>query len=113
MSSETTYSELIIGNEYIIKNDTIHKGIFIQKISYTGSKIIPIEKRTVYEQWYEIVTIWYMLFNIDNETKYFFENDKYYDVNIIKNNAIHARQQMENRSLNLILKRLINENFEW
>jgi hypothetical protein len=43
----------------------------------------------------------------------FYEIDYYYDPEKIRENAKKARQQMEERSLNMILKRLINEQFEW
>lgn len=36
----------------------------------------------------------------------------YYDVDKI-NNAKYARQQMEKRALDIILKRLVNEHFKW
>ena len=37
---------------------------------------------------------------------------RYYDPDIIKENAEKARQSMEKRTLDMILKRLINEDFE-
>ena len=37
----------------------------------------------------------------------------FYDTEEIRDNARKAVQSMEQRSLDLILKRLINENFEW
>jgi hypothetical protein len=36
-----------------------------------------------------------------------------YDLQEIRDNAQRARQQMEQRSLNIILKRLVNEEFQW
>jgi hypothetical protein len=43
----------------------------------------------------------------------FFEEDYYYDPEKIRDNAQQAREKMEQRSLNIILKRLVNEHFEW
>jgi hypothetical protein len=47
----------------------------------------------------------------------FNREDTYYDaedyINKIKQNAINARQQMETRSLKIILHKLVNETFEW
>lgn len=43
-------------------------------------------------------------------------NFKYYDYNDIeeiREKSKKARQQMEQRSLNMILKRLVNEEFQW
>ena len=109
--------ELREGNEYIIvkyyQSNEIYKGTFIQRISYNGSRIIPIEKRVLFDQWYEIVTIWYSVFSVNNDVKYFIEDDTYYDLNKIKENANKSRQSFEQRTLDLILKRLVNEHFQW
>ena len=43
----------------------------------------------------------------------FYEQDYYYDPEKIRENAQNARQQMEQRALNAILKKIVNENFEW
>lgn len=44
---------------------------------------------------------------------FYYESDTFYDLEEIRVNAKKAVQSMEQRSLNLILKRLINEEFEW
>ena len=47
---------------------------------------------------------------------YIHNNFKYYDYNNveeIREKSKRARQQMEQRSLNMILKRLVNEEFQW
>ena len=44
---------------------------------------------------------------------YYTPDDEFYDIEYIKENAQRAIQQMEQRSLNMILKRLVNEEFEW
>lgn len=43
----------------------------------------------------------------------FERHDKFYDAEEIKENAEKARQQMECRALNKILKQIINETFDW
>ena len=43
----------------------------------------------------------------------FFEEDYYYDPEKIRENAQIAKQSMEQRSLDIILKKLVNEHFEW
>ena len=43
----------------------------------------------------------------------FFEEDYYYDPEKIRENSQQARKQMEQRALDMILKRLINEYFQW
>ena len=47
-------------------------------------------------------------FNIE-----FDRDDTFYDAEEVKKNAQKARQQMECRALNQILKGIINETFEW
>lgn len=44
---------------------------------------------------------------------YFSREYTFYDVEEIRDNGKKARQSMEKRSLDLILKKIINENFEW
>ncbi len=39
--------------------------------------------------------------------------EPYRDIEQIIEKGKRARQQMEQRSLNMVLKRLVNENFEW
>ena len=43
----------------------------------------------------------------------FTPNDIVYDLEEIKENGKKARQNMEQRALDKILKRLVNETFEW
>jgi hypothetical protein len=112
------WHELRSGSEYIILHDkTIHnkrfyKGIFIERREIRGSRLIPIEKRR-YGPKYENVTMWYSLFYVNGNKTCFFESDTYYDFNKIKDNANQARKNMEQRALNKILKRVVNEEFQW
>lgn len=41
------------------------------------------------------------------------DDDEIYDVEKIRENSQRAIQSMEQRSLNIILKRLVNEEFQW
>ena len=43
----------------------------------------------------------------------FFEEDCYYDPEIIREKSRLAKQSMEQRALDMILKRVVNEHFEW
>ena len=112
------WHELRSGSEYIVSHDkTIHnkrfyKGIFIERREIRGSRLIPIEKRR-YGPKYENVTMWYSLFSVNGNKTCFFESDTYYDFNKIKDNANQARISMEKRAFDIILKGLINEEFEW
>lgn len=47
-------------------------------------------------------------FNIE-----FDRDDEFYDAKEIRENSQKARQQMEHRALNKILKQIVNETFEW
>jgi len=56
------------------------------------------------------------LFGITNkksEYSFFSKDFEFYDIQEIRDNATKAKQKMEQRSLLLILKRLINEDFVW
>jgi len=41
------------------------------------------------------------------------DDDEFYDVKKIRENSQRAIKTMEQRSLNMILKRIVNEEFEW
>ena len=56
------------------------------------------------------------LFGITNkksEYSFFSKEFEFYDIEEIKENAIKAKNNMEQRSLLIILKRLINDDFNW
>ena len=118
------WHELSAGREYIILHDTkihdkpFYKGIFIERREIRGSRLIPIEKRTIghfggFVDRYENVTVWYSLFSVNGDKTCFFESDTYYDYTKIRDNANNARNSMESRALNKILKNIVNEEFEW
>jgi hypothetical protein len=44
---------------------------------------------------------------------YFSRQYTFYDVEEIRKNAKNARQSMEKRTLDIILKKVVNENFQW
>uniref|UniRef100_A0A6C0D1U5 Uncharacterized protein n=1 Tax=viral metagenome TaxID=1070528 RepID=A0A6C0D1U5_9ZZZZ len=44
---------------------------------------------------------------------YYTPDDEFYDVEYIRENAQRAIQDMEQRSLNMVLKRIVNEEFKW
>jgi hypothetical protein len=118
------WHELSAGREYIISHTTkrynkpFYKGIFIERREIRGSRLIPIEKRTIghfggFIDRYENVTMWYSVFSINGDKTCFFESDTYYDFKTIRDNATNARNSMELRALNKILKNVVNEEFEW
>jgi hypothetical protein len=103
--------ELNTGQEYIIShNNKLCKGTFLKRESWTGSRFTPPEEG---RGWYYQVTMWYTIFSINGINEFFFEDDLYYDLNKIRDNANKARNQMEWRALDKILKGLVNEHFQW
>jgi hypothetical protein len=56
------------------------------------------------------------LFGVPNkksEISFFSKDFDFYDIQEIRDKANHARQSMEQRSLIIILRRLINDDFLW
>jgi hypothetical protein len=80
------------GNEYIIRDNEkrIYRGTFIRMTCFT-----------------------ILMKPIDNGEQIFKHYDEFYDLEEIRENGKRARQLMEQRALNTILKRIVNENFEW
>jgi len=95
-----------------IHDKPFYKGIFIERREIRGSRLI-FKRRGHFIDRYENVTMWYSLFSVNGDKTCFFESDIYYDVANIKKNANHARKNMEDRALDKILKRVVNEEFEW
>ena len=56
------------------------------------------------------------LFGVPNkksEFSFFSKDFEFYDVQEIRDNAMKAKRSMEQRSLLIILKRLLNDDFHW
>jgi hypothetical protein len=51
--------------------------------------------------------------NKKSEFSFFSKEFDFYDIQEIRDRANHARQSMEQRSLIIILRRLINDDFIW
>jgi hypothetical protein len=51
--------------------------------------------------------------NKKSEFSFFSKEFDFYDIQEIRDRANHARQSMEQRSLIIILRRLINDDFVW
>jgi len=104
------YYELIPDRRYIVerkttKIDKIYKieileGIFVQLVSHRPTAVLMRCMRRK---------------SLPNVAHFGFcyESDIFYDIQEIRDNARKAIQSFEQRSLNLILRRLINEHFEW
>ena len=94
------YQQLIPDRTYILKRDNdIIEGIFVS-ILYGSSTVLmrSMTKRS-------LPGIYYYGFC--------YKEDIYYDWDEIRDNARNARYAFEQRTLNQILKRLVNEEFQW
>jgi hypothetical protein len=94
------YLQLIPGRTYIVKrekdNKTDIKGIFVSTVP--DSLFILMRKTSIPG------TLCHELCH---------KTDRYYDWDKIRYDARNARNNFEQRTLNQILKRLVNEEFEW
>ena len=107
------YPRLILGKIYVA--ETRNKNIYVG--TYT---------EFVRDPQYGYI-MYYILDNVTNNhsfwsrkkpekldgTAFFSSTDTFYDLEEIRENGKKARQTMEKRSLDIILKRVVNENFEW
>ena len=105
------YPRLTLGKIYVVE---------------TRNKTIYIGRYTEYIKQYGYV-MYYILDNVTNYhsfgskkspkklrcSAFFNPTDTFYDLEEIRENGKRARQNMEQRALDIILKRLVNENFQW
>ena len=80
----------------------------------------------VYKEFVKDAQGYIMYYILDDVTKYrkskpeklksdafFSPSDRFYDLEEIREKGKQARQAMEQRALDMILKRVVNETFEW
>jgi hypothetical protein len=98
-----SYRQLVPGKEYYVQT-------YDTRIYFKGM---------IFEDYYTSISD-PINFHIDLNMRFrrrtyhtFFETDYYYDPEQIRDNAKKARDKMEHRSLNMILKKLVNEEFQW
>ena len=113
----TDISKLTIDEEYIIITKTKYKNKILVK-TYTGTCFGSSSGNNIYCLFADVACI-----NKPYDKKYpvkllkmFSKWDQYIELSkmkIIVNNAKIARQNMEKRALDSILKKLVNETFEW
>ena len=120
--SLTPYENLIKGKEYIIyrpsddKFKTFWKGIFYgeyQRYFENAPNLIFVD--CVQREVDANTDLSYGLMNLDRwkNRADFRKTDIFHDVEKVKENSKTATQIMEKRSLDMVLKRLVNEHFEW
>ena len=95
-------------------------------VAETRNKNIYIGTYTEYVKQYGYV-MYYILDNVTNYhsfgskkspeklkgTAFFSSTDTFYDLEEIRENGKKARQHMEQRALDIVLKRVVNETFQW
>ena len=92
------HSDLILNKQYIVYSKSVqYKGTFIQLFwdHYTVFSDVIDQHNNRYK------------------SLMFYQHEIFYDIENIKMQAIRARQRMEKRALDKVLKRLVNETFEW
>jgi hypothetical protein len=104
-----SYRALVRGKEYdVISPDGIYKRMKFHDYEALYHSRLPEE--------YAINT--YGLFTPHDNDKhaYYFGGKnvfQYYEREKVRENAQKAREQMEHRTVNMILKKLVNEEFQW
>jgi len=104
------YPHLKVGKRYAAetKNKNIYIGTYIEYITQYGYIIYYIlDHVTVYH------SSWLKKPEKLKTTAFFSPTDTFYDLEEIIEKGKKARQQMEQRSLDIVLKRLVNEEFQW
>ena len=103
----------IVGNEYYI----LHIGIKFKgkyKMFYSNEhcwyySFIDVEMQSIRDSKFGDLN-----YSIIKYSNYVFTGiDTFYDIQQMKVNKIKAIQSMEQRALDIILKRLVNEDFQW
>lgn len=100
----------------MILKDILYIGTYSGRVDYEGENYSEYFFIDVTKQHMSRYFSKYNLRNKAIKQKYplGFEIDtKFYDLEEIRENGKKAIQAMEQRSLNIILKRIVNENFEW
>lgn len=120
--SFTPYENLIVGKQYIVyrpsddKFKTFWKGTFhgeYQRYFENAPNLIFVN--CVQTEVDTNSDLSYGLMNLDHwkNRADFGKTDIFHDVEKVKDNSKCAIQNMEKRSLDMILKRIVNEHFEW
>jgi hypothetical protein len=101
-----SFRKLQVGKEYYIKQhdtDIQFKYVFDEyRTSYNGEYNDALDDEDIF-----------MIFRRDTHRYVFYDDDYYYEPEQMKINAQRAIEQMEQRALNKILKKVVNEDFEW
>jgi hypothetical protein len=111
-----SYRELVPGKEYSINSpDGIYKRMIF--IDYDPTyKLIVLNTGAPDNEWYLNMTYGtFIKYHDQKNGRYHFgpRRSLFYDPEEVKKNAQKAREKMEHRTVNMILKRVVNEEFQW
>jgi hypothetical protein len=118
--SFTPYENLIAGKQYIVYRPNDNKFKTFWKGTFRGEyqRYFENAPNLIFVDCIQIVdtnSLSYGLMNLDHwkNRADFRKTDIFHDVEKVKEHSKMAIQHMEERALDQILKRLVNENFEW
>ena len=110
-----SYRNLVPGKEYSVNSpDGIYKRMIF--IDYDQTYKFGLKCGALDSEWHRSMTYGtFIKYHDQKNGCYHFGLGRslFYDPEEIKKNALKAIQTMEHRSVNMILKRLVNEHFEW
>jgi hypothetical protein len=118
--SFTPYENLIAGKQYIIYRPNDDKFKTFWKGTFRGEyqRYFENAPNLIFVDCVQIVdtnSLSYGLMNLDHwkNRADFRKTDIFHDIEKVKENSKYAVQNMEKRSLDIILKRIVNEQFQW
>ena len=118
--TQVSYQELVVGKKYIIiqpgydKYKYFWKGIFrgeYQRYFENGPNLTFVNCIRTFNSILTTEGMFSLDYYINRAD--FHKTDIFYDIEKVKDNRKKAIQNMEKRALDLILKKLVNEHFEW
>jgi hypothetical protein len=111
----TSYRSLVPGKEYSVNSpDGIYKRMIF--IDYDETYKFGLKCGALDSEWHRSMTYGtFIKYHDQKNGNYQFGLGRslFYDPEEIKKNAQKARDKMEKRALDKILKRLVNEEFQW
>jgi hypothetical protein len=118
--TQVSYENLIEGKEYIIYREGHDEFNVFWKGTFRGEyeRYFDNGPNLVFDHCVQKnnsgLSIGYLM-NIDNwkNRADFHKTDIFHDIEKVKENRKKAIENMEKRALNIVLKRLVNETFEW
>ena len=123
-SSQVSQNSLVIGKEYIIYRPIDDKFNTYWKGTYRGEYqryFLHNAPCLIFDNCIRTVDINSGVLSSHGLMNYanwknrvdFRKTNIFHDIELVKENSNHAKESMEQRALNILLKRLVNEHFKW